>query len=144
MGSDGAASPTSIWEYDGSSSPSTSTPSAAAKALRPPFRLAPPEIIAEADRIEEYDADLGRNSGGGDVAKEEEEEEVAPACFSEEWVRKRKRKWKMQRAIREVRARIYLSRMRALVVSRLFGPGRLFYPVLTPCNPSLSLYNALL
>lgn len=107
-GGGGAASPKSIiWEYgDGSSS--ASAPSAAAKALRPPFRLAPPEIIADADKIEEYDADLCRNSngGGGGGAKEEEEEgeEAAPPeCFSEEWVRKRKRKWKMQRAIREVR-----------------------------------------
>ena len=81
------------------------------------FRLAPSEIITDDDRIEEYDADLCRNiannqdDNGGDDDDDEgaavdaaaAATDTTPACFSEEWLRRSKRKWKMQRAIREVR-----------------------------------------
>ena len=88
------------------------------------FRLAPSEIITEDDRIEEYDADLCRNTCSADNMQDDNDNiggtdddegaavdaaaaaaatDTTPACFSEEWLRRSKRKWKMQRAIREVR-----------------------------------------
>ena len=108
-----SASPTSIcWEYDDS----TAEASAEQMLLKPTFSLAPSQIITDDDRIEEYDADLCRNSAkdqdgnkyiGGDDDEGANKVDAAaassPACFSEEWLRRSKRKWRMQRAIRKVR-----------------------------------------
>ena len=109
-----STSPTSIcWDYD----ESTAEASAKQMMLKPTFSLAPSQIIADDDRIEEYDADLCRNSAkdqdGNKYIRGDDEEGAkvdaaaatctTPACFSEEWLRRSKRKWKMQRAIRKVR-----------------------------------------
>ena len=106
-----STSPTSIcWGYD----ESTAT-SAEQMLLKPKFSLAPTQIITDNDRIEEYDADLCRHTcsakdqDGNHIGGDDHDEgakvaaDTTPACFSEEWLRRSKRKWKMQRAIREVR-----------------------------------------
>ena len=101
-------SPTSIcWECDESAA---ARAAAAEPGLKPTLSLAPSQIITVDDRIEEYDADLCRNSAvdedanniGGDDDGADAAAASTAACFSEEWLRRSKRKWKMQRAIREV------------------------------------------